>query len=246
EDVADAYRRMGFGIVAAAPTSGVMRGRGAVITLSDGPISGRVLAPESGQFVSLEPEEPREQYPVSKMGAVAVARQAFRDALWWRDAQAAYAAQPAGRARPRLRAASAALVPSAEGRETVVFECTDVLSLLRAARIAKEMKLKARYVGAGDEYRLRDEIAAARPDLVLRVDFPRPVKLEDELEWLDVPLSRLRAFDRAPSNPKWLRAAGLEFSFTTAGLDDAKEFPARVRQAIARGLSRDDALAALT
>ena len=63
-----------------------------------------------------------------------------------------------------------------------------MLALLRAERVAKEMKLKARYVGAGDEYRLLTEVAAGRPDLILRVDFPRPDKVGREEEWLDVPL----------------------------------------------------------
>ena len=135
--------------------------------------------PENGQFVALEPGPTRDDYPVSKMGAVAVTRQAFLDALWWRDAEAAYAAQPSGRARPRCGPSTAALVPAAEGRETVVFETTDVLALLRAARVAKEMKLKARYVGGNDEYRLSAEVVAAQPDLVLRVDFPQPEKLDE-------------------------------------------------------------------
>ncbi len=250
DDVADTYRRLGYAVVEAAPTAGVMRGRGAVVSLADGPVSGRILVAESGQFVSLEPEQASERadrdYPVSKMGTVAVARQAFLDATWWREAEAAYAAKPSGQARPPMRAATVALVPAAEGKETVVFEATDVLSLLRAAQVAHEMKLKARYVGAGDEYRLRKEVVAVKPELVLRVNFPQPDKLETDDEWLDVPISRLRAFDRTPSNPRWMRDAGLEFSFTTAGLEDPKDFSSRVREAIARGLSSDDALAAVT
>ncbi|HEY1434088.1 MAG TPA: amidohydrolase family protein, partial [Thermoanaerobaculia bacterium] len=246
ESVAETYRRLGFAVVAAAPDAGVLRGSGAVVTLAEGPMSGRVLVAESEQYISLEPEDDANEYPVSKMGAVAVARQAFLDADWWRDAQAAYAARPSGQARPAFRAAAAALVPAAEGRETVVFDTVDVLALLRSLRVAREMKLRARYVAAGDEYRLLPEVVAARPDLILRVAFPQPDKLDREEEWLDVPLSRLRTYDRAPSNPKWLRDAGLEFSFTTAGLEDVKDFDKRVRAALERGLSADDALAALT
>ncbi len=244
-DVAETFRKLGFAVVAAVPAAGVMRGRGTVVTLADGPIPGRVVEAEKGQFVAMEPPD-EENYPNSKMGAVAVTRQAFLDAIWRRDAQAAYATQPSGRARPRRDAAASALVPAAEGKELVVFETLDALSLLRAARVAREMKLQALYVGGNDEYRLASEVAAARPDLVLRVNFPRPEKLEGDEEWLDVPLERLRAFDRAPSNPKWMKDAGLTFSFTTAGLEDVKDFGKRVREAIARGLSRDDALAAVT
>src|SRR5260370_34055509 len=85
-----------------------------------------------------------------------------------------------------------------------------------------------------------------RPDLILRVDFPKPYRLEDETEWIDVPLERLRRIDRSPSNPKWMKESGLTFSFTTAGLESAEDFPRRVREALARGLSREDALAAVT
>ncbi len=250
--VSDAYRRLGFAVVAAVPTSGILRGSAAVVSLADGPLSGRVLDGESAQVVSLEPERfdfesfGRAGYPISKMGAVALVRQSFLDARWWADAEAAYAKRPAGQARPRFVTANAALLPAAQGKKTVVFEASDVLALLRAFKIAKEMKLRALYVGAGDEYRLRDQVAAEKPDLVLRVDFPRPYRMDDEAEWLDVPLERLRAIDRAPSNPKWMRDAGVTFSFTTAGLDDPEEFARRVREAIARGLSRDDALAAVT
>jgi imidazolonepropionase-like amidohydrolase len=250
--VSDAYRRIGYAVVAAAPQAGILRGREAVVSLADGPVSGRILVADGAQVLSLDPEPVdfssfgRAGYPVSKMGAVALVRQTLLDARWWGDAEAAYSRRPAGQARPRFVAANAALVPAARGNETVVFEAADVLSLLRAFQVAREMKLRALYVGAGDEYRLRDRVAAEKPDLVLRVDFPRPYKLDDEVEWLDVPLERLRAIDRAPSNPKWMREAGVTFSFTTAGLDDPEDFPGRVREAIARGLSRDDALAAVT
>jgi len=250
--VSDAYRRLGFAVVAAAPQTGILRGRAAVVSLADGPLSGRVLEAQSAQVISLDPERidftsfGRAGYPVSKMGAVALVRQSFLDARWWGEAERAYATHPTGQARPRVVTANATLLPAARGTETVVFEASDVLSLLREFKIAREMKLRALYVGAGDEYRLRDQVAAQKPDLVLRVDFPRPYKMDDDAEWLDVPLERLRAIDRAPSNPKWRRDAGVTFSFTTAGLDDPDDFGRRVRAAIARGLSRADALAAVT
>ncbi|MFN2387940.1 MAG: amidohydrolase family protein [Thermoanaerobaculia bacterium] len=250
--VAETYRRMGFAVVGAVPDAGTLRGRGTVVSLAEGPMTSRVIEPESGQYVALEPEPfdfsqfGRAPYPVSRMGTVALVRQEFLDAAWWRQASTRYAAQPAGRARPRFQTSTPALGPASEGKETVVFETADVLGLLRAGKIARELKLKARYVGAGDEYRLRDQVVALRPDLVLRVDFPRPDRLRDESEWLDVSLERLRAIDRAPSNPKWLKDSGLAFSFTTDGLEDSEDFPRRVREALARGLSREDALAAVT
>ena len=250
--VAEAYRRLGFAVVGAVPpTPGILRGAGAVVGLGDADT--RVLSDRFGQYVSLEPAHAadfsaalrRSVYPGARMGAVALVRQSFLDALWQRDAEAAYASSP-NQPRPAWDAAAAALLPAAAGKEPVVFEATDVLSFLRAGRIAREMKLQAAYVGAGDEYRLLPQVAALKPDLILRVDFPKPRRLETEDEWLDVTLPDLRRFDRAPSNPKWLREAGLSYSFTTHGLEDPDDFPKRVREAMARGLSAEDVLAAVT
>ncbi|MGH9368063.1 MAG: hypothetical protein ACRD3M_10360, partial [Thermoanaerobaculia bacterium] len=159
--VAEAYWRLGFAVVAAVPSSGILRGGGAVASLAPGPLEDRVLASDFGQYVSLEPERfdfaqlARAVYPSSRMGAAALVRQSFLDALWWRDAGVAYSKSPAGQARPAWNAAAAALVGAAEGRQPVVFEAADVLSLLRAGKITREFGLKALYVGAGDEYRLR-------------------------------------------------------------------------------------------
>src|SRR5262249_32819415 len=56
ERVAEAYRRTGFAVVVAAPQTGILRGKGAVVSLADGPVGGRILLDEYGQFVTLEPE----------------------------------------------------------------------------------------------------------------------------------------------------------------------------------------------
>jgi hypothetical protein len=55
ERVADTYRRLGFAVVAAVPSSGILRGRGALVSLADESMEARVLASETGQYVSLEP-----------------------------------------------------------------------------------------------------------------------------------------------------------------------------------------------
>jgi len=61
-----------------------------------------------------------------------------------------------------------------------------------------------------------------------------------------VSLTRLRHWDRAPSNPRWLRDAGITFALTTHDLSDPADLAERVKKARARGLSADDLLAAFT
>ncbi len=236
-------------MIAAVPDKGILRGESAVIALSDGPLSRALLVAKSAQHVARDADAPEfgGEYPGSKMGMAAAVRQAFSDAKWLLAADAAYAAKPAGRARPERYDAWAALGDAAAGKEPVVFEAPDVLALLRSAKIAAEFGLKARYVATGsDLYLLADEVKAARPDLVLTLAFPAAPSVEDEDEWGDVSLQRLRAWDRAPSNPRWMRDLGLTFSLTTHGLAELSDLADRAKKARARGLSADDLLAAFT
>jgi imidazolonepropionase-like amidohydrolase len=248
-DVRDSFRDLGFTTVAAVPDKGIFRGESAVISLGDETLAKSIVVAKSAQHVARDAEGTAfggAEYPGSKMGWVAAVRQTFSDARWLAAAEAAFAAKPAGRARPEHLDAWVALAVAAAGREAVVFETPDVLSLLRASKIATEFALKARYVGAEDAYLLADEVKAAKPQLVLTLAFPAPTSVEDDDDWADVSLQRLRAWDRAPSNPRWMRDLGLTFALTTHGLTDVSDLTDRARKARARGLSADDLLAAFT
>jgi imidazolonepropionase-like amidohydrolase len=248
-EVREAFRDLGFTVVAAVPDKGILRGESAVVALSDGPLSRAILVAKSAQHVARDADAPEfgGEYPGSKMGMAAAVRQAFSDAKWLLAADAAYAAKPAARARPERYDAWVALGDAASGKEPVVFEAPDVLALLRSAKIAAEFGLKSRVVATGSDLALlADEVKAAKPDLVLSLAFPAAPSVEDEDEWGDVSLQRLRAWDRAPSNPRWMRDLGLAFSLTTHGLAELSDLADRVKKARARGLSADDVLAALT
>lgn len=247
-EVKETLRGLGFTVVAAVPDHGVFRGRSGVVSLADGPIARNVVMSRWAQHVApdLEAKDGEERYPASLMGWAAVTRQTFLDARWLRDAEALHAASPAGRPRPERVEAWAALGDAVAGKEPVVFEAPGVLQLLRSAALAKEMGVKPVYVGAGDAYRLLDEVKAIRPDLILTLAFPAAPAVDDEDEWLDVPLERLRHWDRAASNPRWLRDAGLPFALTTHALPELTDLADRVKKARARGLSADDVLAGFT
>jgi imidazolonepropionase-like amidohydrolase len=245
----EALRDLGFTVVAVVPDKGILRGESAVVALSDGPLSRAILVRKSAQHVARDADAPEfgGEYPGSKMGMAAAVRQAFSDAKWLLAADTAYAAKPAGRPVPERYDGWAALADAVSGRMPVVFEAPDVLALLRAAKLAGEFGLKARYVATGSDLALlADEVKGAKPDLVLSLAFPAAPSVEDEDEWADVSLQRLRAWDRAPSNPRWMRDLGLTFSFTTFGLAEPSDLADRVRKARARGLSADDVLAAFT
>src|SRR5205085_5144716 len=76
---------------------------------------------------------------------------------------------------------------------------------------------------------------------------PKPPEVERPENALEIELDELQHWDRAPSNPARLAEAGIQFAFTTQKLEKPeKDFWARLRLAVRRGLTKDAALAALT
>jgi len=178
KDQLDGLRAAGFTVAQVAPRRGIVRGKSAVIGLGDGAPNQNVLTADLAQVVALEPE--RQGYPGSLMGAIAVIRQAFLDARWYRDARQAYAKAPQGKPRPETNESWEALEPVAAGTQPALFVADEMLEVLRAARIAKEAQVRALIVGSGDEYKRVKEIAADGVPLIVPVAFPDPPDVSDQ------------------------------------------------------------------
>jgi len=239
----EALRGAGFTVAQVAPRAGVVRGTSAVVGLGDGPLGGNALVADAHQVVALQPQ--RQGYPGSLMGVIAVIRQAFLDARWYRDAHAAYARHPGG-ARPPVDNALDALRDAVEGRQGVLFVADEMLQVLRAAALAKEAGVAARIVGAGDEYKRVARITATGAPLVVPVAFPEAPDVSTPEKAIEVTTEDLRHWQDAPGNPAALAKAGVTFALTANGLADPKTFGAAVGRAIDRGLTEAQALAAVT
>lgn len=239
---AQRLREAGITTAAVAPDGGLLRGWSAVFNLGDGPVRETLLRPRVAQAVSLHARADG-GYPESLMGSVALARQSFLDAAWYRRAAAAYERRPA-QPRPVTDASLAALAGAAAGEDAVVFETEDLLATLRAARFAGELGLDAWLVASGEEYQRLDELAAAGFPLIVPVDFPEPP--EPQGGELSVEIEELRHWKRAPGNPAALAEAGIPFAVTSHGLGQPKDLHARLGRAVAAGLPAETALAAVT
>ncbi len=244
KDQLDGLRGAGFTVAQVAPRRGVFRGQSAIVSLSDGNTNASVLRADAAQVVSFSTQP--QGYPGSLMGAIAVVRQAFMDARWYRDVHALYDKHPQGRPRPTENLAFEALRPVVDQRQPAMFVASDMLEALRAAAVAKEAGVTASLVGAGDEYKRAAEIAATGLPMVVPVAFPDAPDVSNPDDAVDVSIEELRHWDEAPGNPAALARAHVTFALTTNGLKDVKSFRGNVVQAIDRGLTRDQALAAVT
>lgn len=241
-------RALGFTAANVAPARGMFRGTGALVGTGTAgfntglvrPATAQELAFEFGSFVD-------RTYPTSLMGAMALVRQTLLDAQWYAAAQAAYAANPAGRERPEANESLAALGAVVAGAQPVLFEISDELDVPRVLGLAAEFKLHAALRGSGTEYRVRDVLASAKVPVVLPLDFPEVPEVEVAERAVDIQLHELQHWELAPANAARLAEAGVPIAFTTAKLRKPEtEFWTRVRQTVTRGLAPDAALAALT
>jgi imidazolonepropionase-like amidohydrolase len=251
-DAVGELRSLGFTAVHLVPASGVFRGRSAVVLLRDGTAAQQLLRPRVAQILAFERDNPgpgsrrAPVYPNSIMGSVALVRQTLLDAGWARAAQRAYSDRP-GASRPHddvSLQALAAVLPAYD-RQPLWVQTGDVLGCLRADAVAREFGLDMVLLGNGDESRRLDALRDTKRTVIVPVDFPEPPRIDPGME-LDVDLELLRYWDGAAANPGRVHAAGIPLALTSHRLRKRAAFPARVRQAIERGLAPDAALAALT
>lgn len=241
---AEKLRGIGFTTALVVPQKGIFRGSSALFDLGEGAPNDLLVKPHVAQYVTFE-NSGGDAYPNSLIGTIALIRQTFLDAQWYRNAMQAAAKNP-GEPRPEFVGELAALEDAITAKQPVIFEATDELNLLRAARIAKEFSLRPWIRGSGSEYRRLEAVKQTGLPIILPVNFPEAPTVQSPEEAVSTSLEELRYWDEAPDNPKKLLDAGVTFAFTTATLKDPASFLGNVRKAIERGLPRDAALAALT
>jgi imidazolonepropionase-like amidohydrolase len=234
-------RALGFAAAYAAPGAGVVKGQGALLSLRDSAQErDLLLARDRAQHVGFELAGGFSgEYPGSLMGAIALIRQSLYDARWQHSAR--------GGARVEANLALAALAPAARGEQRVIFQLEDELDVQRASRLVAEFGLDAQFIGSGFEYRVLDQVRAAKVPFVLPLAFPDAPQVEDADTALNLSLADLQHWEQAPANAARVAGAGVEFALTTHGLREPdKKFWPELRRAVKAGLAEDDALKALT
>jgi len=242
-------RSMGFTAAAIVPAKGLFAGASAVVSLGDGAANEQVIEADVAQTILFK--RPGTQrfggpYPSSQMGVIALIRQTFLDADWYRKAQQAYAVKPQGQRRPETNDALAALERALRAKQPVLFDVEDDLNFLRAAKIIQEFGLRARIVGSGHEYRQLEQVRAAGVPVIVPLNFPEAPKVASPEEALSVSLQELSHWEAAPANPMRLHKAGVAIALTTTKLKTVTDFHKQLRTAMRHGLTETAALAALT
>jgi len=240
-------RSQGFGAALVVPKRGIFRGSAAVVSLGDAGTRERVLRPDVAQSIGFQSSfELGGRYPNSSMGVIALMKQTFMDAEWYKRAWTTY--ETSGRAflPPETSEALKALEAAVAGTQPVIFETRSEEEILRGQALARQFKLNAWYRGNGQEYRIVDVLRGTKAPLFIPLNFPDAPNVGDPETAMNASLAELRHWYLAPTNAGQLSNAGIEFAITSDGLTSLNSFLPNLRVAVARGLSSDAALAALT
>ncbi|MCE5250391.1 amidohydrolase family protein, partial [bacterium] len=232
-------RKNGFTAVLTFPSAGIFKGDGALVLLSDTVSNKAVLRENEAQAMALF--APGNDYPNSLQGSIALIRQTFLDARWYRDAWEVYSKDTGGRTAPETNLSLEALRPFADGSKPVVIETSDVLDIFDCTDISREFGLDLWLRGSGFEYRRLEAVKSRAGKLIVPLNFSEPPDVSTD----ETSLRELRHWDFAPENPARLSQAGIDFALT-ADTVKHENFLKNLRTAVKRGLPPEKALGALT
>lgn len=239
-------RSQGFALVHVVPRQGIFRGQSALVSLGSNAGGRLVVKRNVAHAVSFYVEGGFfSGYPNSLMGIIAFIRQTWIDAEWYRRAWESFDRTPS-QSRPETNNTLAALREAVLGRQPVLMEANDDLGFLRAAKIGKEFSLNVIVRGSGEEYRRIEAVKSTKVPVIIHLNFPEAPAVETPEEALTASLEELRHWDAAPENAGRLARAGVPIAITADQLKDPGTFLAQLRKAVARGLTPETALAALT
>lgn len=230
---AEDYKKIGFGTVQSASRDGISRGTSMIVSLNGGPASGVILKDQAAAHYSFSKGSSANSYPGSLMGSIALLRQTYLDAAWYKSQKEEYNI-------------SLDEFNKSQGLSQI-FEVNDVLSVLRADKIGDEFGKQYIFKTDGKEYQRIAEIKATGGSFIIPLSFPKPYEIEDAADARNISLAQLKDWELAPANPSVLEKAGVKFALTAFGLEGTpKDFWTNIRTAIEHGLSEKQALRALT
>ncbi|MCX7606785.1 MAG: amidohydrolase family protein [Bacteroidia bacterium] len=233
-------REMGFAAVHIAPKEGIVRGTGVTLLLNDlSRPEERFLRAPSILHAGFEKGHVSQEYPGSKMGAIALVRQLLYDALWYRQASSQ---TPPNAALERLKNLL---------RDTLRWCWTAQTpeDAFRVAQLMREWKqagpLHWALLATGYEYEWLPYLPKEGLYL-LPIGLPILPPPHSPDFYARLPLTALRRWEQAPFRIKWLIQAGYTVALTSQGIPDTKTFWEHLRTVARTGISPDTLLLCLT
>ncbi|MFM2224888.1 MAG: hypothetical protein RJA07_1090 [Bacteroidota bacterium] len=235
-NAAKTFRNAGFGVVLSHQQDGIARGSGCVVSLNDEVDSKIILKEKASAHYSFSKGISSQDYPASLMGAIALLRQTYYDADWYKHSADKKEINLSLEAFNDLQN-----LPQ-------IFEAEDKLNCLRAAKIADEFKVNYILKTNGNEYQRLNEIAEQKniSGLIVPLTFPKVYDVSEPLDAMNISLAEMMHWEDASFNLYFISKKNIPFAITYQGCKSSTEFFSNLRKAIKCGLDTALALKALT
>lgn len=241
----ETQRNTGITTALTVGNNGIFNGQSAVVNLAGDSVSGMVIRTPFAEHITFTTLRSG-QYPTSLMGTFSAMRQMFLDAQRLQELQRMYAANPRGMKRPDADASLQALMPIVNGTLPIVFNADTEREIIRSLDLAKEFKLKAIIAGGRESGKVADRLKAQDVPVLLSLNFPERTTAEAK-DSDPESLETLRLRVEVPKNAARLKQAGVKFAFQSDGMKNlSKDFLGNAKKATENGLSKEDALRAMT
>jgi imidazolonepropionase-like amidohydrolase len=237
----EAARAAGFTTAATYPIRGIFHGLGAMIDLAGERGRDMVLVQPIGQEISFRQAGfGRSGFPGSLMGNISYVRQLFLDLDQYEQAKQIYNSNPTGNRRPEYDHSLEGLAESPR----VLLPAEQWQQIDRILNFGPELKKPFMLYGLHEAYERVEQLKQAKTALLVSLKWPEKPKDSDPDEVST--FRELTIRDKAPSVPGLLAKAGVRFALYSDGLENAAELKKAVKKALDAGLSRADAIRALT
>ena len=228
------FREVGFGTVLTHHKDGIARGTGTLVTLANKKENLVIIKEKASAHYSFNKGSSTQSYPSSMMGNISLLRQTYLDAKWYKN-------------NPDKEGVNLSMIAWNNTQSLPqVFEANDKWNIVRADKIGDEFGVQYIIKSNGNEYQRINDILATKSTLIVSLNFPMAMDVEDPNDARFVSVSDMKHWELAPTNPAALEKAGIPFCLTTADLRSPATFMTNLRKAIDNGLSETKALEALT
>lgn len=231
---AKSLREAGFGTVLSHQKDGIARGTGLVATLAEDKENLVIVKEKASAHYSFNKGISTQSYPGSMMGSIALLRQTYLDAQWYKNHPAAEGVNLSLQYWNEQQA-----LPQ-------IFEANSKWNVVRADRLGDEFGVQYIIKAGGDEYQRLKEMKATNATFILPVNFPQAMDVEDPNDARFVSLEDMKHWEMAPAAAGLFEKENIPFCLTSADVKDSKQFLTNLRKAIEYGLSENKAFEALT
>jgi imidazolonepropionase-like amidohydrolase len=235
DKAAKEFRKAGFGVVNTHQPDGIMRGTGALIALTpSGGDEERILNDNSSEFLSTSKSLLSSQaYPSSIMGTLALLRQFYLDADWYK--------------KGNISNTDLAIQSHLKNKGKIqIMNSGSRVNTLRTDKVGDEFGIQYVFLGSGNEYERIESIKNTNGSFILPINFPKAYDVNDTFLTDKLDLEDMREWNQRPTNPAIMANNNIRFAITTHGLKSPNELKNNILNAVKHGLDKTTALEALT